>query len=661
MGIEEKKAKEERAAEAASGIEASSKNEKEKTVEKARVLAAEGLTFSADDDELWGRIEETLSDFNKQDPEKIKSVTEDREKILDSFVTANPEVSETLMERFCVADYVDTELSVGESISPETIKQIQDTVSAMKEEFAALKAIAEEVPLNDNLDKQDMNTELLQASQKAELRDNDKTMSAIGSLEGSLESLDENVKGQDARDVEDQKMTGLFACIIHELHQVFETARDAWKTALTNTDMKLRETLNIQRVKHATKAVDKLYNSSAGAYALKRDWNIDKLRSHRYRAQRNIDALDMTYRRAINRRERLYPAVALATGIHSWFKTGVFAPVPRQKFVMKPNLTERRCIDMYLGIANKEVKEINRIVNTLAGSIRDEMNKSVEYAVPSRPKKMTDYEYDRATRTIREGMRNEIGGFCSDQINRYINATVIDGESGKEIHAYTTDQLRQLRMAIDNGMNPEFIADPALSPEKMALMRVLKENRIDLGIPREEIAVRNIKDIITIGDAKISAAIASPEFMEKTFSVDIASTMVNLNRTFRGIQQDLEVAADDSGMLNALYDIEESIKKYGVYRQPGEEIFNDSHENEKLQDRTVRMPEKGKEPEDKIAELEAENRELKARIKALERAEKGQDQNVEKAGRQSNLKPGKKAQEKAVKDNRKKDQDEFER
>lgn len=580
-------------------------SEQEKQRIRIQIENAQGLTYSPADDAKWEELREAISGLEggKETFDEIERMVRNdypdfeegriRIEILDRLSRVDlqdPQYDEAgnpinrytdLFYEHNILDYSDTDLNNNHPGIEAFRNKIKDINVSSLEDLKEIIDIAREVDLHDNLDTSHLLKELAEIVKTNNIQNKTKTLGDISKISDQISDINNTLKNN--RVVIIPKITlakaGWLKNITGTVRNSFVAARESARRFMEERELDRKEQRNVERVRDAIKAVDDAYIGSKKAIDAKilaKEWELEE---HRRNAKQHLHEMEKMYNRASFRRKLGYGFQKIVTGITSTLKTGKYSPITEKEYNEKRKLnlltvTDRRSVDALLMRANEELKQIEKIREEIGRDIEEQYHHTIDNVQIDKPEGLSYLEYEIASRRIRTAMFEQ----ASPELKQYIQQPALDKNGREQIEnildkngrilantkfAYDTDQLRQLKIALEEGKDVGQYADPEISAKKMAIMRAMQDINIETDLTKEQIIGMGEQELENFGQRLIEELVTSKDFLWQFDGTDIETINQDYNRMVNSIKRDMMPGPFVGELSKVDEHLKENIEKYG--------------------------------------------------------------------------------------------------
>jgi len=358
-----------------------------------------------------------------------------------------------------------------------------------------------------------------------------------------------------------KKATERIKELVGNLHGKYQNVKDAWEQGhKIRTDAK--------KVAASIEAIDAQYRADITNSDIVIENKLSEIRDLQAVSIKASSKAMIEYEKGVKQRERAYALTVFKEGLKSFVQTGKLIVPSRKTFGMKPEADAQILIDEKLKEAARANDAIKKLEQEIAEETRNTFIRSAKFPMIDRPEEMELDAFNQASKKIRESLLRN----ASPEFAEYVSAVSHDNELDIDVMTYDTDQLRQIKMGMDNGLDVSLYANPEISAEKMAVIRTMQEWGIDAGkILKKELSLEKGMTIEKLSkDRLLSVAVkALDEELEKgavgfrSFGeMNGRESMESLNTVYKDIKRDLVISMDDKEMNQLKESIEKDIKEH---------------------------------------------------------------------------------------------------
>ena len=458
-------------------------------------------------------------------------------------------------------------------ISQEQVETLKKQLNNTEVKLQDMREIAKEVPMFDNLEKGNLTekqlqmiTELMRENIKLQREQIDALNKTVNDLSNKIQSYEEDKTLKRKKKIEInfspvKKAVERIKELVSNLHDKYQGVKDAWEQGnKTRTDAK--------KIAESIKTIDAQYRADITNSDIVVENKLSEIRDLQAVSLKASNRAMIEYEKGVKQRERAYAVTVLKEGVKSFAKTGKLVVPSRSKFGMKPEPEAQVLIDNEIKIAAKTNDRIKELEKEIAEETRNTFLRSAKFPMIDRPEEMDLDSFNKASRKMRDALAKN----ASPEFEQYITAVSHDNELDIDVMTYDTDQLRQIKMGMDNGLDVSLYAQPEISAQKMAVIRTMQEWGIDaeMVIKKELSQVKGLTLENMNQERLLGAAVKELDAELEKSAINFRSlgeingreSMESLNAVYKGIKNDLVIAMDDKEMNQVKDSIEKDMKEH---------------------------------------------------------------------------------------------------
>lgn len=507
-----------------------------------------------------------------------------------------------------------------EEVIEQNVEQSQNDLEQASRMMREAFEMMEQVPIWENYDLSQLDekakeaiqkqTEQLRAMAKEKFTFAQEEISRINQMISQpkneiLRSEKENTEKTPAEVRSFLSLSGKFREIAQDVHNAISETFNRFKDAVQLTGQKLdtikkdskewyAAVTNNSKVKAALKAQEKIFTMDMKMLEAKKEQCIEQMKTNEVEVMKLNNKAEILYERAMRQNERAYSVALLKAGM-----TGVAKNMfGHKKDTILPNLADfsvpKDPLASQIASLQEKAREIvmeNRsIENDMRGIEKEIVQKSMDRGQFEPTEDIDRSAYAKATMAVRKALEEEVlqkkvlGQIDFENADKLLEA--INREGTKKGYAFNVDQLRQISLGMEKGLDMQrFIDNPQIPAAKISIVRGLEEHglafdesvavgQLSINALRKEadkVLMASIEDNdfaknLTHGEVDIQMLMRSCyESMQQTNGENEPSRADEIIQAFRDGAKEVEEIADDAreaAMDEASLDAEEIDQEY---------------------------------------------------------------------------------------------------
>lgn len=459
--------------------------------------------------------------------------------------------------------------SLEETINQE-VQQTQDYMSQASQLFREAWELQKQVPMWDNYDLSGLDDKAKEALQKQAqlLRDiaeqkfkNAQQIIDMASKEQAKDDEEKHLEnGKNVKEIA-PNASHFKLNLAEKIHEIALDIRNSvketfnrWKEAVELTGQKL-ETIkdhaveyrqavtNAKKVAASIKAQDKMFNADIKMLEAQKEAILNRMKENEVAVMKMDDKAELLYEKAMRQNERAYSLELLKAGM-----TGIAKNMfGKKEEVMPPIMDYSTPKDPAAGqikdlqdIAIATVKENRAMENELRSIEKEIALKTILHGQIEIPEGISKEDYNKATNRIRDALVSNLdqqfvyGKIDEKSATLFADLANQKDESGKYI--YDVDQLRQIKIGLENKQEIEKFTNPELSAYKMSIIRGMDAQDIPLEKNVDEIVKMDSKDMALLAKESIEQFVGIKEFAKEISGGDV-DVVGLMNSCYDSLQQ----------------------------------------------------------------------------------------------------------------------------